>query len=405
MDATYERFLNEQFKDKLPLKYDDKNKEFYEYIVEYLQNYQDRVNNLGILSNRQSFNLHNLILGIFDALEQYYKGQPSRAYNALEGGLKYISSYLRILSDSTVNDQNLFRIRVSNNADSHTFDYKEMFHIPFNKRHLVSSQRFSIPGLPAIYLGSSLYVCWEELGRPNFKNIKASLFKYHKTSAHKIINLGISHRELKAAIENHKTLGAATNKLDARSIFAAYCIVWPLIAACSVKVKEKGASFKPEYIIPQLLSQYVASDKRDTEEDFIGIVYLSASGAYYNENNQELFCNYFFPVQEKQLEGYCLQLRNTFKLTKGIPWQLFEIYNSAAEDNLYTIDTIYADHKSDLQLIFDEVGNNIQIPYKRTDFGKFETFLEQKIKVNSLDFTKTANVTNMARRANPKVQK
>lgn len=404
MKAIYENFLNDHFKDRLPLTYEDSNTDFKSYITKYLVNYQEEVKKSDILNVNQKITLNNIILGILEALEQYYLGQPWKAYVELKGGLDGISNYLRILSDTTVNTQNLYRIRLSDNADSHTFDYKEMFHIPFEKRHLVSSQRFSIPGLPAIYLGSSLYVCWEELGRPNFKNIKASMFQYNKSRARRIINLGISHKELKRAIENQEILGTARNKIDAQSIVVAYCMVWPLIVACSVKVKERQASFKPEYIIPQLLSQYVASEKDYGIQDFSGISYLSVSGAYYEEDNVELFRNYFFPVKKNSAKGHCTRLSNTFKLTKGIPWQIFEIYNSAESSYSYLNSKEHND-KYESYLIFKEIGHDIQVPYRKTDFGKFESFLEQKIEVNSLGFTNKANVINTPRRTAPAIQK
>lgn len=44
----------------------------------------------------------------------------------------------------------------------------EMFHIPYDKRYLVGNQRFSLSGIPCLYLGGSSYICWEELGRKNF---------------------------------------------------------------------------------------------------------------------------------------------------------------------------------------------------------------------------------------------
>lgn len=402
MKAIYENFLNDHFKDRLPLTYEDSNKDFKGYIAKYLRNYQEKVSETDLLNVNQEITLNNIILGILDALEEYYLGQPWKAYADLKRGLDGISSYLRILSDSTVNTQNLYRIRLSDNADSQTFDYKEMFHIPFEKRHLVSSQRFSIPGLPAIYLGSSLYVCWEELGRPNFKNIKASMFQFNNGFAQRIINLGISPKELKRAIENQETLGTARNKVDARSIVIAYCMVWPLIVACSVKVKEKQASFKPEYIIPQLLSQYVASEKEAGEQDFSGISYLSVSGAYYNEDNDQLFRNYFFPVKNNRPKGYCTKLSQTFKLTKGIPWQIFEIYNSANDLQLSSKES---DDQHKPYLSFKEIGHDIQVPYRKTDFGKFEHFLEQKIEANSLNGANRANVINTGRRTTSTFQK
>lgn len=46
----------------------------------------------------------------------------------------------------------------------------EMFHIPYEKRNLVGNQRFSLSGLPCLYLGGSSYICWEELGRKDLSS-------------------------------------------------------------------------------------------------------------------------------------------------------------------------------------------------------------------------------------------
>lgn len=34
-------------------------------------------------------------------------------------------------------------------------------------RERIGSQRFSVPGVPCLYLGKSVYTCWRELGQPN----------------------------------------------------------------------------------------------------------------------------------------------------------------------------------------------------------------------------------------------
>ncbi|MFW1494652.1 hypothetical protein ACEV9S_24505, partial [Vibrio parahaemolyticus] len=38
-------------------------------------------------------------------------------------------------------------------------------------------------------------------------------------------------------------------------------MTWPLIAACSIRVKNPSDNFKPEYIIPQLLLQWARDYK------------------------------------------------------------------------------------------------------------------------------------------------
>ena len=50
------------------------------------------------------------------------------------------------------------------------FSKDEMFHIPYDKRNLVGNQRFSLSGLPCLYLGGSSYICWEELGRKDLSS-------------------------------------------------------------------------------------------------------------------------------------------------------------------------------------------------------------------------------------------
>lgn len=50
------------------------------------------------------------------------------------------------------------------------FSKDEMFHIPYEKRYLVGNQRFSLSGLPCLYLGGSSYICWEELGRKDLNS-------------------------------------------------------------------------------------------------------------------------------------------------------------------------------------------------------------------------------------------
>ena len=68
----------------------------------------------------------------------------------------------------------LYRIRKA--EVSGLFNKEEMFHIPFDKRHLITNGRYSINGIPSLYLCESTYICWEELGNPNFDTCNVSMF-------------------------------------------------------------------------------------------------------------------------------------------------------------------------------------------------------------------------------------
>lgn len=52
-----------------------------------------------------------------------------------------------------------------------------MFHIPITMRRQVGTERYSIPGYPCLYLGNSIYVCWEEMNRPLMSSCWVSRLK------------------------------------------------------------------------------------------------------------------------------------------------------------------------------------------------------------------------------------
>ena len=71
--------------------------------------------------------------------------------------------------------KSFYRMRNSQEYVQHKGD--EMYHIPFEKNHLVGNERFSTTGVPTLYLSSSIYGCWEETGRGNLDYANVVLFK------------------------------------------------------------------------------------------------------------------------------------------------------------------------------------------------------------------------------------
>ena len=63
--------------------------------------------------------------------------------------------YLNMLPNLFLDKCDLYRLR-TDHLD--TYNDGELFHVPFEKREFVSTQRFSIPGYPALYLSELLYV-------------------------------------------------------------------------------------------------------------------------------------------------------------------------------------------------------------------------------------------------------
>lgn len=160
----------------------------------------------------------------------------------------------------------LFRIRRAEYGG--LFSKEEMFHIPFEKRYLVSNERFSVNGIPSLYLSESTYICWEEMGNPNFDTCNTSMF---------INNKALSVINLTPIMEDFDV-----NKI----------LKYPLAYVCSLGVNHPGYPFKEEYVIPQILMQcLLIYNKTNPDTSVVGIRYLSNKA--YKERP-------LFPLNEKE---------------------------------------------------------------------------------------------------------
>ena len=92
---------------------------------------------------------------VIEVLKYCYRCYPDDAFQKLKNFFEADDCYyLNMLPQLQVKQWTLYRIRKG------SFDKTkdgEMFHIPFEKRHLVDSQRYSIPGYPILYLAGSFF--------------------------------------------------------------------------------------------------------------------------------------------------------------------------------------------------------------------------------------------------------
>ncbi|OSY02092.1 hypothetical protein BTJ45_01155 [Bacillus mycoides] len=133
-----------------------------------------------------------------------------------------------------------FKARIGTEA----FGKRDFLHIPFNKRGIVSTQRFSIAGVPCMYFGATSYVSWLELGKPADNEFNVS--SYEVPNETKVLNLTITQQLING-------LSAFGDQLSEE--VASLIEIFPLIIATSYKVRENGRSFKSEYIVSQLVMQ------------------------------------------------------------------------------------------------------------------------------------------------------
>lgn len=287
------------------------------------------------------------ISGLKKSIEIYLDGQPAKAYNEFSKIIEYrTEKYKRILNVGKLDiGETFYRIRTK--EENFAYSSLEMFHIPFELRGKVSTQRYSIPGFPSLYLGKTLYVSWEELKRPRLDNFQAVMLKSIKP---------IQFLDLTPIDWGEDNLNNTAYK---------YLMTWPLIAACSIKVKDPSDTFKLEYIIPQLLLQWIRENKE-------------LDGIKYNSTNIETgllksngdFYNLVLPVKDNKDEGYCTDLINTFEMTETISWQLLEY---AIGGQTFIGDGGQAVNKKIPEI---EIIKGRKYPYSYSALGKMELYLD-----------------------------
>lgn len=306
--------------------------------------------------------IENQTVLIKKSLELYLHGYPAAAYNQLSEALTLLMAedYLPIQrTDFSHIDLSLYRARISN---SKTLKREELFHIPFEIREKVATQRYSIPGLPCLYLADSTFVCWEEMGRPNIDSFHVSRVDLSKSGL-KFLYFDTSSSEIrKRCFPNRSKEGKLLNLL------IPYLCYWPMLAACSLTVRKPDEIFKPEYIIPQLLLQWIVS-----EQKVDGIVYKS-NRIKVSNHNLGTFKNIVIPVRKISAKGFCPELKHKIKLTNPISYQILEIAgNKSSNTNIKTADLRRA--------MFIELIEGEKAIYSETVFGQLED------KLNALSAT------------------
>jgi hypothetical protein len=265
---------------------------------------------------RQKATLQELCKNIELAVGSYLLGFPHRAYDHLKEALNQIKSSIKQLASlpNVVHHlQYLYRIRLGSLTD---FERPDLFHLPFEKRHLVKPQRYSISGLPSLYLGGSSWVCWEELSRPPFESIQISRFRAAPASTVRVLDFGWRPAVIAAFMDRNSAIMERSGPSAEFALASAIC--WPLLASCSIRVMYPNSPFTPEYVVPQLLLQWLRN-----ESDIDGIRYFSTRIAQYVDS-PEPASNYVFPVRTNKATGFCTDLSEKFLLSRPMAWSLVD---------------------------------------------------------------------------------
>lgn len=200
--------------------------------------------------------------------------------------------------------------------------------------NLLKTQRYSTPGYPCLYLGESIYGCWEEMQRPVMSQCWVSLLKNQR--AIELLDLRIP-----------------TVEQFIRD-FSRYTQVFPLIIACMIPALNSDDVYKPEYIVPQLIFEWIIKNKK------YGIYYTSSHKNGDFDFPTDKFNNLAIPVKQPLAKtDYCPTIARDFEISNPLNNEIEQLRES------YTLDAGVYGNEENVQ---EELNRN----YNTSDFGQLE---------------------------------
>ena len=311
-EDTLSLLLDKYVSDLSSLRETDSDEDLYEYI------------------NVDLFEISAITQLLKQCVRQYHNGFPADAFLSMRKIMRILmktplkvyqkSSNVKVIEDDKLY---LYRLRGVNDSAKHT--RKDLFHVPSCLRSMISTCRYSISGYPALYLTTSIKLGQEEINTDE-NRLLVSRFKIIRPQKElniQVLELGIKPQDFVARGNDLNSIyrNRKLNEVDLQSghVRAAYLKWYPLIAACSFIRANKNTPFSSEYIIPQLLMQWVR--KQVGSNKLMGIRYFSCASI----RASELGFDYVFPVDNTEYaEGYCSVLRDSFWVTLPVYLREFD---------------------------------------------------------------------------------
>lgn len=136
----------------------------------------------------------------------------------------------------------------------------ELFHIPLSKKALTNNERFSLAGFPGLYLSTMLPLAWQETGYP--PKYYFSEFQYEKMTFErrdKDDKEELRFLALYSPIEIYNWgISVKYNNFSLwLNVVMRYLRQYPIILACAFVNHSGKGTYKQEYVIPQMLMQWV----------------------------------------------------------------------------------------------------------------------------------------------------
>lgn len=334
----------------LPRRWDGR--DFYGEVNRFLSLYLDKVKEVCPEKRYLLWEIKTVCDKVRDIVGTYLHGYPANAYSKVKDLMKRLEETPLYVEREKIGI--LYRMT---KVDENLNDKARIFHAPYNIRGIIRTYRYSIAGYPALYLADSLKLAEEET-RFFAEGKKAIAAKFEmddrfRTPLLKILDFGVRPQDLapqKGVGESDAMDGVAVrirqSELEAEArysdkirpgfsnrnakkvkpqktkagtrVFEAwerYMKWYPLIAVCSYVRTDREAPFAPEYIVPQLLTQWLRSESTG---ELVGIRYFSC----YSQRASSMGVNYVFPtsgeciILKDGIRQYCPVLNEAFRLSE-----------------------------------------------------------------------------------------
>lgn len=318
-----------------------------ENIQTFLANHFEKFNSVlaSLLNNNSDQQIYSMLernkkiieelsATILAVLEKHHQGNILQAHQIFEEQISKIEDQL-VSSDIKGRGvlNHFYRIRPDEGNKR-----KDLFHIPFHLTTKAGAYRYSIAGVPSLYLSTDIPLCWFESGLPN--QFYWSEFVVAE-QADNIPLIDFTWTPFRSATNAHRlSTPSALNSEPTNEFTAKMITTYPLMSACSLSIIDKRDKFIPEYVIPQMLLGWVRKNSK-----YRGIAYFSSSANI--ETRKHTAFNVVLPPVIVDDTGYCERLKREFKLSAPQKVNVSGIFNSFLESSLQIresqkrIETIY----------------------------------------------------------------
>ena len=306
--------------------------DFLHDIREVFDEYLGKVSCLEGVESDLSDEIRELCDSLINVLRLYFDGRKGEAFSSfasiMNGNADDVAGLFSSIGSVDINPGQWY-YRARQRKEGTECSIPDMFHIPLDKRRLVSPQRYSSPGYPCLYLGNSVYSCREEMRRPTFDNLMFSAYRVR--NAFRVFDMRVPDD----SDYDPEALPQTLRRL-------------PMVLACGFTVQNPSDVFKSEYIIPQMLVEAIISNSRRItqkeksllDKDVVwGVIYTSTHIGRDFPYGKKYLENMVLPVVKTDADcTYCQYLASLFDISSPLCYEYESLKANAARTFVINVD-------------------------------------------------------------------